>query len=99
MRNDVSPVINERRLDLISMKIQCVKRKKGQEPQWFVCLPTSLARSVEMEKGEEVDWQVSDENHLVLCRNKGSKSVAKQEKKTAQSCLMSFWDFLKLLGV
>lgn len=82
------------------MKIQCVKRKKDAEQQWYVSLPASIVKSLELSKGEEVEWQISDANHLVLSRKRVSEPlVVKQEKKTRQVCSVSLSDFLNLLGI
>jgi hypothetical protein len=85
------------------MKIQCVKRKKDAGGQWYVSLPASIVSSLELRKGEEVEWQISDINHLTLCRKKENKPEepgnGKQEKKRKQVFSMSFLDFMGLLGV
>jgi phosphate uptake regulator len=87
------------RLDSMSVKIQCVKRKRNGERQWYVSLPADLARTLEIGQGEEVDWQVSDANHLVFCRKKEAEPVVKTKKKATEAYSVSFRDFLKLLGV
>lgn len=76
------------------MKVQCVKRKSGDR-QWYVSLPAHLARSQKLSAGEEVEWRVSDTNHLVLCRT-GSRGHDDEVKKTLeQSFVTNFWQYLE----
>jgi hypothetical protein len=47
--------------------VQLIQRKTSQ--QWYVNLPATLARSMELKKGEVVEWIVIDKNTLTLRRS------------------------------
>jgi hypothetical protein len=47
-------------------KVQVIQRQRSE--QWYVNFPSALAQAMEFEKGEEVEWIVSDKSHLILSR-------------------------------
>lgn len=57
-------------------KIQIIKRAKSE--QWYINLPAALARAMEFEKGEVVEWLVEDRLKLVLKRS--DKVMASKKK-------------------
>lgn len=52
-------------------KIQKVDRPTNQS--YYVNLPSALAQSLEIEKGEEFDWIIESKNLLLLQRVKPAK--------------------------
>ncbi len=61
-------------------KIQKVERPTNKS--YYVNLPTALADSLVVEKGEEFEWFIEDKNTLVLQRvNKVKKRTFKQVNK------------------
>lgn len=63
-------------------KIQVIQRKDSQ--QYYVNFPAQIAQSIDIEKGEEVEWHIHDRNVLVLSRIHPSPSPI-EEKKTPPS--------------
>ena len=49
-------------------KIQKVERPTNRS--YYVNLPVALAEAIDIEKGEDVEWNVEDKNTLVLTRIK-----------------------------
>jgi hypothetical protein len=47
-------------------KVQLIRRKSSE--QWYVNFPSALAQAMEFEKGEVVEWIVSDLAQLTLRR-------------------------------
>jgi hypothetical protein len=47
-------------------KVQLIQRQHSE--QWYINFPSALAQAMEFEKGEEVEWIVSDKSHLILSR-------------------------------
>jgi hypothetical protein len=47
-------------------KVQVIQRQHSE--QWYINFPSALAQAMEFEKGEEVEWIVSDKSHLILSR-------------------------------
>ena len=48
-------------------KVQVIERA-NQTRQYYLICPAPLVQTLELEKGEEIDWVVEDRNHLVLRR-------------------------------
>ena len=48
-------------------KVQLIERKESQ--QFYINFPAALAQGLEFEKGESVQWIVSDKAHLILRRD------------------------------
>jgi len=47
-------------------KVQLIQRKKSE--QWYINFPSAVAQAMEFNKGEIVEWIVSDKAHLILAR-------------------------------
>ena len=47
-------------------KVQLIKRKQSE--QWYVNFPAAIARAMEFEPSETVEWIVEDTSQLVLRR-------------------------------
>jgi hypothetical protein len=54
-------------------KVQVIERANETRQYYFIC-PAPLAQSLEMVKGEEIDWVVEDRNTLVLRRVRKTES-------------------------
>ena len=63
-------------------KVQVITRQNSE--QWYVNFPSSLAQALEFEKGEEVEWTVSDKSHLILSRQHAPPDPVRV-KKTIRS--------------
>jgi antitoxin component of MazEF toxin-antitoxin module len=48
-------------------KVQVIKRAKSSM-QWYITFPASLAKGIELKKGEEVEWVMGENNSLILRR-------------------------------
>ena len=57
-------------------KVQLIKRKASE--QWYINFPSTVARAMEFEKGETVEWVIEDKNQLLLNRS-AWESVKKNE--------------------
>ena len=49
------------------LKVQAI-RSKGQQPRLYVYLPLPLAAAIDMQAGEEVQWELLDRGELHLRR-------------------------------
>jgi hypothetical protein len=47
--------------------VQVIQRG-GKNRQWYLICPAPLARALEIEKGEVIEWVVEDKHTLVLKR-------------------------------
>ena len=56
-------------------KIQYIKRKSGND-QYCVNLPMALGRAMNFQAGEEVEWVISREGHLVLVRSESIERLS-----------------------
>jgi len=61
-------------------KIQLIKRSKSE--QWYINFPPALAKAMEFERGEMVEWTVEHKQKLILKRN---EKVSDYEKKKPQT--------------
>jgi antitoxin component of MazEF toxin-antitoxin module len=57
-------------------KIQLIKRSKSE--QWYINFPSALAKAMEFERGEVVEWTIEDKQKLILSRN---EKVSDYDKK------------------
>ena len=64
-------------------KIQLIKRKSSE--QWYVNFPSAVARAMEFDKGEVVEWIVADKGNLILSRTKVPENPV-AVKKTPHRC-------------
>lgn len=58
-------------------KIQRIKRAKSE--QWYVNFPAAVAKAIEFQQGEVVEWVIDDHQRLILTRS--DVSVAPLKKK------------------
>lgn len=61
-------------------KVQLIKRKKSE--QWYINFPAAIAKAMEFERGEVVEWIVEDKANLVLHRLTPPPSKIKKKLKT-----------------
>ena len=47
-------------------KVQRIKRQKSQ--QWYINFPSAIAQAMEFSQSENVEWIISDKQHLILHR-------------------------------
>jgi len=59
-------------------KVQLINRKESQ--QWYINFPSACAQMMDFEKGEVVEWVVTETGDLILKRG---KDVEQDEKKKA----------------
>jgi len=57
-------------------KVQLIQRRAS--PQWYIAVPAALARSLGLQKGETIEWNVQDRHNLLLHR---AAAPPEQEKK------------------
>ena len=60
-------------------KIQCVDRPTNQS--FYVVMPSALAQSFEVDKGEEFEWIIEDKNLLLLRRVTAKKKLSSKKLK------------------
>jgi len=58
-------------------KIQLIKRAKSE--QWYINFPAALARAMEFERGEVVEWSIEDKHKLMLKRKKAEEASGKKK--------------------
>lgn len=63
-------------------KIQLIKRVNSE--QWYINLPSAIARAMEFERGEIVEWLIEDKLKMTLKRD---GSMLSSEKKKPQTDL------------
>jgi hypothetical protein len=61
-------------------KVQLIKRATSE--QWYINFPSAVAQAMEFEKGETVEWIISDKAHLILARAAPPPDPVAVEKKT-----------------
>ena len=59
-------------------KVQLIKRKESE--QWYINFPSAVARAMEFERGEIVEWIIEDKGQLVLQRVKVPSSARKKKR-------------------
>jgi hypothetical protein len=62
-------------------KVQLIKRQNSE--QWFVNFPAAIARAMEFQPSETVEWIIEDKSQLVLRRVVTPPSVVKKKRKRA----------------
>ena len=60
-------------------KIQRVDRPTNQS--FYVVMPSALAQSFEVDKGEEFEWIIEDKNLLLLRRVNSKKKISAKKLK------------------
>ena len=63
--------------------IQLIARDKGN--QWYVNFPGALAKALEFERGEVVEWTIDDKNTLVLKRTRSTDKIGERERTDGQA--------------
>lgn len=48
-------------------KVQRIKRRKSE--QWYINFPSAIAQAMEFSQSENVEWIISDKQHLILHRS------------------------------
>lgn len=57
-------------------KVQLIQRKESE--QWYINFPTAIAKAMEFEKAETVEWIIEDKSQMVLRREKVPPSHLKK---------------------
>lgn len=65
-------------------KVQRIKREVSE--QWYVNFPAALARAMEFNKGEVVEWVVRDNNTLTLRRSGAAAQRTDRRRKKTIGC-------------
>jgi bifunctional DNA-binding transcriptional regulator/antitoxin component of YhaV-PrlF toxin-antitoxin module len=60
-------------------KVQLIKRRESE--QWYINFPSAVARAMEFERGEVVEWIIEDKGQLVLRRQKVPPSAIKKNAR------------------
>ncbi len=60
--------------------VQLISREKTE--QWYVNFPAAIARALDFEKGEIVEWTIESRCKLVLIRKPKRKTTTKRAKKS-----------------
>lgn len=50
------------------IKIQRIKRDNSE--QWYINFPSALAKALELERGEVVEWVIDQHDRIILKRKK-----------------------------
>ena len=61
------------------MKVQVIRSKK-QPPRFYVNIPLPLAAALDLEAGEEVQWQLLDRSDLRLMRVAPTPATPKRKR-------------------
>jgi bifunctional DNA-binding transcriptional regulator/antitoxin component of YhaV-PrlF toxin-antitoxin module len=64
-------------------KVQLIKRKQSE--QWYINFPAAIARAMEFERGEIVEWFIDDKETLVLQRPNAPAPKVKKTPPEASS--------------
>lgn len=59
-------------------KVQLIQRKESE--QWYVNLPAAIARAMDFERGEVVEWIVENKRLLLLRRQAVPPSPRKKKR-------------------
>ena len=61
------------------VKIQAI-RSRGHNERPFVTLPVAIARALDIQKGETVEWKIVDRSQLLLVRRPQPSPIRKPSK-------------------
>jgi len=50
-------------------KVQVIRRSSNDQKQYYLICPAPLAKALEMEKGETIEWVVKDRETLLIKRH------------------------------
>lgn len=65
-------------------KVQCIQRKTGPD-QWYINFPTAVAKAMEFDKGETVEWIIEDKANMILHRQRVPSSPVTVKKTLRNS--------------
>jgi len=58
-------------------KMQLIRRTKGKD-QWYINFPMACAQMMDFQKGETVEWELTESGGLLLKRNvESNKEIIK----------------------
>ena len=60
-------------------KVQLIKRKKSE--QWYINFPSAVAQAMQFQKGEVVEWLLSDLSQLVVRRQDPPPDPVKKKRR------------------
>lgn len=60
-------------------KVQLIQRQRSE--QWYITFPAAVARAMEFERGEAVEWIIEDKSQLVLRRQQTPRSSRKKKRR------------------
>lgn len=61
-------------------KIQLIKRAKSE--QWYINFPSAIAKAMEFQRGEIVEWLIEDKLKMTLKRDGSMLSCEKKKPQT-----------------
>jgi len=61
------------------VKVQLIQRRASQ--QYYIAVPAALARSLGLQKGETIEWNVQDRDHLLLQRAAAVPPEVKKKRR------------------
>ena len=61
------------------VRIQAI-RSRGHNERPFVTIPVAIARALDIQKGETVEWKIVDRSQLLLVRGPQPSPVTKPSK-------------------
>jgi hypothetical protein len=61
------------------VRIQAI-RSQGHNERPFVTIPVAIARALDLQKGETVEWKVVDRSQLLLLRQPQPSPITKPRK-------------------
>ncbi len=60
-------------------KVQLIERDNGE--QWYITVPSAVARSMDFERGEVVEWHIESRSQLLLTRLHAPPSPRKKKPR------------------
>jgi hypothetical protein len=60
-------------------KVQVIQRRESE--QWYINFPAPLARALEFDKGEIVEWVIQDRQTLTLHRRAKAPAAAPKKNR------------------
>ncbi len=60
-------------------RVQLIQRKESE--QWYINFPAPLARAMDFDKGEIIEWVIQDRYTLVLNRTEKRRTTVTAKKK------------------
>lgn len=72
--------MNERKIMGYKTKVQRIERKNKDNRQYYIMCPVALAESLELQKGEDIEWIIENRNTIILKRETRSPKGGKQKR-------------------